>query len=165
VSDEFNRDALSDILANHEDSFTTDPGGYKEWLEALVAWEVDAGEHLDAAKLAFNITLLSSVGTALEDELKDFEIRAMTSSTLAYYDENGELQASAVDEYDVSTLNDDPREVAAAIAAVVRGAAKHGENVVMFRKLVRKEAVPVFKKGTGVVFCPYTTRFALARIA
>lgn len=156
------REALAAVLAETDlTDYGRDPGGEKDWIATLVAWEVDGfGKNLDPATLAERISMIWNVGNLVEKELSNrFQIRATDQAMFPYLDEAGELQAGIVFARDVSNLSDDPRELACAIAAEVVREAKPEHNVVLFRRLLTKmtlyTAPPKYK---------YETRFALARV-
>jgi hypothetical protein len=165
MNPDYDKSALLDVITDATDDYTSDPGGYKEWVEALVAWEIDKGEHLDDTKLAYNLALFASVANWLPGELPGFEIRALDAPAFAYHDACGELQAGHLNFRKLHTLSDDPRELACAIAAEVKLDARKGENVVIFRRLVYKTPLPRTLHADGTrSFNPFSTQFGVAKV-
>lgn len=140
-----------------------DPGGETDWIAALAAWAVDEAEryNTDAATLAKKLATIWEVGNLVEKELSPrFQIRATLRPTFPYVGIEGELNGGVVDERRFKPMNEDPRELACAIAAEVVRAAKPEHNVVLFRRLLTKSTL-----FSAPLQYEYRTSFGLARVA
>lgn len=155
------RGVIAEIFEDLKQTPQVEEPAPDEWLPSLIAWIVDEAEHYKSNDAAFSdkLQFTWAVGNRLESELcgRFKKIVATPNAVFPFIDADGLLQAGVVDTVKIHPMNDDPREIACALAAeMIKADSTH--DTLFINVIVRKLAL-----YSAPVQYRYETRFATAK--